>query len=341
MKKSPFSVVACLVCFCPIFFGLGVSAAETVTVTDQAGRTVSVAQPVNRVATTFIPATLFALSADLSEALVGASNKDGTGSVYEALTDPDHPPVLVGNRSSGLNLETIFSLKPDLVIMYGQKDGIRMADHITAMGIPAIVIMPESMPAVREALELIGRASGRTSHVNEVLKAMAAMEQRITDRLGDVPPKKVYYTSSRLLTTISGDMLQNEMIKMAGGINVSENTHGFFVTVSREQLLSWNPEVILASDRLAEDEKERLFTPAYSSVRAVRDHTIFKVPAETYWDFPSPLAMAGVAWMAGRIHPDVFPGKEIRSEISRLYDTLFGPGFSRAHPRVVGNTEKP
>jgi len=306
------------------------------TVTDQAGRRVRVDQPVERVVTTFIPATLFALCSDLGNAIVGASTKDTSASLYEAIIDPENPPVLVGNRTAGLSLETIFSLKPDLVIMYGQKDGIRMAERLTSMGVPAIVIMPESMAGIKDALDLIGRASGKKAHTDRVVNAMTRVETLMAKRLGGCLRHKTYYASSGLLSTISGQMLQNEMIRMAGGINVSEQTRGFFVTVSREQLLSWNPEVIIASDRLTRDARSKLDSPEFCTVQAVREKKIFRVPAETYWDFPSPLAVAGVLWMAANIHPKVFSGKEVRFETERLYDTIFGKGFSGKYPIVVG-----
>ncbi len=334
MKKILYFVFSMVCCWQTVCLS------AEVVVTDQAGRKVSIPQPVNRVVTTFIPASLFALCADLSDALVGASNKDGTASIYEALVDPDHPPVLVGNRSVGLSLETIFSLKPDLVIMYGQKDGIRLADHLTKMGVPAIVIVPETMTGVKQSLDLIGRASGRTKHTDAVISAMEAIEARLTHTLKQRPRKKVYYAGSRLLTTVSGDMLQHEMIKIAGGTNVSENTHGFFITVSREQLLSWNPEVIIASDRIARQEKQKLENQEFSALSAVKKGAIFEVPAQTYWDFPSPLAMAGILWMAGCTHPDLFPKDTVQAEINRLYDTIFGKGFSRKHPLVTGSVDQ-
>ncbi|PID74587.1 MAG: hypothetical protein CSB28_02505 [Desulfobacterales bacterium] len=135
-----------LICICSISL---TAESREITVTDQAGRNVVIQQPVKRVVTTFIPATLFALSAGLKDRLVGASSKDVSNSVYEALINPEAPPKLVGNRSVGLNLETISSLKPDLIIMYGQKDGIRTADRLTKLGFPAIVIIPESLDACR------------------------------------------------------------------------------------------------------------------------------------------------------------------------------------------------
>lgn len=322
--------------FAFLFTCQSVCYANMIMVTDQAGRTVAVAQPVKRVVTTFIPATIFALSAGLGNVLVGASNKDITSSIYQALVDPKHPPVLVGNRTVGLSFETIFSLKPDLVIMYGQEDGIRLADRLTSLGIPAIVILPESITKMTETLDIIGTASERKPHTNKVVRALENIQEMMLKKCSNADRYKVYYATNQILCTVSGDMLQNEMIDLAGGRNVSAGTHGFFMTINQEQLLSWNPDIIIASERLGQDALERIWSPEFAIIQAVKKRQVFRVPAETYWDFPSPLAMAGVLWMSSQIHPDIFPKNEIRSEIDALYDTIFGKGFSQKHPKVVG-----
>lgn len=310
--------------------------AGEIQVVDQAGRTVAVNQPVKRVVTTFIPSTIFALSAGLKDELVGASNKDGTSSIYEALTDPNNKPVLVGNRSVGLSLETIASLKPDLVIMYGQKDGVRIADKLTDLGIPAIIIMPESMNDMIETMALIGKAAGKEAHTDKVVSAMKKMKQLVENQTKEKNIPTTYYAANNLLRTVSGDMLQNEMIHIGGGQNVSANTKGFFVNISREQLLAWSPEVIICSDRLTDQAIKKLYSPEFSSIKAIKTKNIYRVPEETYWDFPSPLAMAGMLWMSSKIQPDSYKDVNIQKEINQFYDILFGAGFSASNPKVVG-----
>ena len=60
------------------------------------------------------------------------------------------------------------------------------------------------------------------------------------------------------------------------------------------------------------------------------------MPNETYWDFPSPLAMAGILWMSSKIHPKLLYEDKVQAEIETLYDTIFGSGFSKNYPRILG-----
>ena len=310
--------------------------AGEITVQDQAGRKVVIQQPVERVITTFIPATICAMSAGLKDKLVGASSKDETSSIYEVLINKENPPILVGNRTVGLNLETISSLQPDLVIMYGQKDGVRTAERLTALGFPAIIIKPETLLDMQKSMELIGLAAGQEAHTNKVVAAMSKIEKKVTAHVKGKGMPSVYYATSDLLRTVSGDMLQNEMIGLAGGRNVSEQTKGFFVNISKEQLSAWNPEIIICSDRLAPKELDRINLAEFVDISARKTKRIYRIPEDTYWDFPSPLAMAGVLWMSNRVHPEVYSEREVEKEIAQFYDTLFGDGFAEKYPKVIG-----
>lgn len=332
MKRMSFFVVLLVVCLTS-----NASSARSVTVVDQVGRTVRVKQPVARVVTTFIPSTVFALVAGLKGALVGASSQDSSLSIYDAVMGDLPQPVLVGNRSIGLNLETIVSLKPDLVIMYGQKDGVRVADKLTALGIPAIVIVPETLEDMVATLNLIGQAAGTTMHTDKVVAVMAALQQRIDAKVSGLKMRpKLYYATGSLLRTVSGEMLQNEMITRAGGINVSQDTQGFFVSITREQLLAWNPDALLCSGRLSDQSLQELYSPELSGLAAVKKQAVFRFPKGTYWDFPSSLSIAGVLWLGNKLHPQEFSDIDVQGEITTLYDTIFGDGFSQQHPYVVG-----
>lgn len=314
------------------------SRANQITIQDQAGRDVTIKQPVERVVTTFIPATIFALCAGLGDKLVGASTKDTTSSIYEALIPKNKPPVLVGNRTIGVNLETIASLHPDLVILYGQKDGVRLANRLTKLGFPAVVIVPETFAGMTKSLAIIGEATGQQKHTDKVIAAMTEIVLKVQQRVVHKEKPSVYYATSNLLRTVSGDMLQNEMITFAGGRNVSEQTKGFFISISREQFSAWNPDIILCSDRLPTTEIARINSPEFMNITARKENNIFRVPQETYWDFPSPLAMAGLLWMSDKIHPEASADDTLQQEIDHYYDTIFGEGFSKKFPNVVGNT---
>lgn len=81
---------------------------------------------------------------------------------------------------------------------------------------------------------------------------------------------------------------------------------------------------------------DRLNSPEFFNITAQKQHNIFRIPKETYWDFPSPLAMAGVLWMSSKIHSEVYKEGVVQQEIEQFYDTIFGAGFSKNFPSVVG-----
>ncbi len=129
-------------------------------ITDMTGRRVVITGPVKRVVSTFKPASLCVLSLGFAHTLVGVDNSSRKDPLQQAVWPDIQHLAGVGTKSMGINLETLVSLEPDLVIFYSQNDGLSATEKLTAMGIPCIVILPESFDSILEAMALIAHAMG-------------------------------------------------------------------------------------------------------------------------------------------------------------------------------------
>ena len=155
-------LIGLLTAVCLVFTPRMVSALENHEriITDMAGRNVVIAGPVHRVVTTFKPASLCVLSLGLAHTLVGVDNSTRKDPLQLAVWPEIGNLAGVGTKSMGINLETLVSLKPDLVIFYSQNDGLPATEKLTAMGIPCLVILPESFDSIQRAMEIIAQAMG-------------------------------------------------------------------------------------------------------------------------------------------------------------------------------------
>ena len=103
-------------------------------VVDMAGRKVDLPAKVNRIVTTFKPATLCVLALGLGDRLVGVD----PGSTRERLQISVIPALAkaapVGDKSKGVNFEAVVSLKPDLVVLYAQSGGPELAGRLASLG---------------------------------------------------------------------------------------------------------------------------------------------------------------------------------------------------------------
>ncbi len=302
---------------------------QTRTLVDMVGRTVTLARPVNRIVTTFKPTTLCLFSMGLQDKLVGID----TSSKKDPLTLAVMPEVAsltaVGSKSTGINFETVTSLKPDLVVLYAQKDGLDLAQRLGVMDIPSIIILPESFESVKTSLSIIARAAGVPERADGVVKLMDGVLQMVEQRvasLGVQDLKTGYFASSRgLFSTATGSMLQDEIFQRAGVVNVAHDLQGYFQDVSPEQLLRWNPDLMVISQHLHNPVAKRLNDPVLSRVTAVVNRDVYRSPSNLApWDFPSPLAVLGTLWLANRAYPDLFSDLDLGVAVDQFHVELFG-----------------
>ncbi len=302
---------------------------ESRTFQDMIGRTVTLTRPVNRIVTTFKPTTLCLFSLGFQDKLVGID----TSSKKDPLTLAVMPEVAdltaVGSKSTGINFETVTSLKPDLVILYAQKDGLDLAQRLEVMGIPSIIIVPESFESVKISLNIIARAAGVPERAHGVVKLMDGVLQMVEQRvasLGVAARKTGYFASSRgLFSTATGSMLQDEIFQRAGVVNVAHDLQGYFQDVSPEQLLRWNPDLMVISQHLHNPVARRLNDPVLSRVTAVVNRDVYRSPSNLApWDFPSPLAVLGTLWLANRAYPELFSDLDLGVAVDQFHAKLFG-----------------
>ena len=114
---------------------------ETRTCKDMAGRNVTICGDVERIVTTFKPATLSLFSLGLQGKIVGIDTGSKRDRLFQAVLPEVSGLTGVGSKSTGINFETVVSLAPDLVILYAQKDGIELAERLAVMKIPSIIIL--------------------------------------------------------------------------------------------------------------------------------------------------------------------------------------------------------
>ncbi len=301
---------------------------KTRIITDMAGRKVTLHGEARRIIPTFKPVTLCILSLGLQDRLVGID----THSKKDKLTRAVFPGVSqltgVGTKSTGINLETMLSLKPDLVVLYAQKDGMSLAARLETMGIPAIIILPESMDNIKRSLDIISQAVGIPQGSSRAISTMDKVLELVQSRVRTIPQekrKRAYFASSRsFFNTAAGNMLQDNILSRAGMINVSHGLKGYFQDISPEQFLAWNPDIIFISRNLNAQGRKSMKNLALQKVTALAQQEIHRFPSNLApWDFPSPLSVLGTLWAACRAYPEYFQDIDFTAYANNFHHILF------------------
>ncbi len=303
------------------------------TLTDMAGREVTVEREPQRIVSGYYISSSACIALGLRERLVGVEDKAGQRPIY-SLAAPELMELPNVGSAKAFDLEACVAAEPDLVILpMKQKD---TAAALEELGIPALLVLPESHQQVLEMFDLIGTAANAKAAA-ETLSGyytgkLAAVEE-LTAGLSDEERPVVYIggTSSYLTTAPSG-MYQASLITSAGGANASADIDGnAWTEISYEQLLAMDPDVIViptnnfataAPEYTAEDV---LADPQLSEVSAVKNGAVYQMPTGfEAWDSPAPSGVLGALWMLKTLHPDLYGGDQFAADVQDFYQTFYG-----------------
>src|SRR3984893_18833246 len=303
--------------------------ARAATVTDRAGRVVPVPARVERVFPAGPPAAIF-LYTLAPELLIGwPRTNPPEGREFPFSHGGGRPEVgRITGRGNTANLEVVLALKPDLILDVGSVNPtyISLADRVQQQtGIPYAVLDGrfEGIPLSYRTLgALIGWHEQGESLARNAEETMKTITQRVGSISPDRRPRVYYARGPRGLETGLGGSINVETIELVAQ-NVAGGTRGGLANVSIEQVLLWNPDVIITIDQ---DFAANVYSdPAWAPVGAVRAYRVHLSPKLPFgWvDFPPAVnRLIGLWWLAKILYPDLFP-EDLRALTREFYARFY------------------
>jgi len=297
------------------------------TVTDQSGRQVVIGGSVERIVSGYYISSSVCIALGVADKLVGIEARADTRPIYTA-AKPELLALPSVGTSKNFNLEACLDLKPDLVILpYQLRDA---ADTLTEMGVPAILVIPESYDGVIEMISVIGQAAGAEERAGRLIAWCNDTREAVEKLTAGLRFRPSVYMCgvSSWLTTAPGDMFQATLIEMAGGINAAGAIDGSgWTEISYEHLLSLDPEVMVIPSEAGYGIDDILSDPLLAELRAIGNGKVFAMtrPLEA-WDSPVPACMLGVKWLLNLLHPDVYSDDELMRETGAFYREFYNIG---------------
>ena len=304
------------------------ASAYPITVTDQAGRTVTIEKEPQKLVSGYYISTSAIIALDLKDKLVGIEAKAKQRAIY-TLSAPELIDLPNVGTAKEFNLEGCAALAPDLVILPVKLKSA--ADSLTALGIDVLLVNPEDQQLLEEMITLIGKVTNTADKANALLGFISEQTEHLTTSLASAEKPKVYLAgNSNLLSTAGSAMYQSDMIRLAGGANVAADiTDTYWVEISYEQLLTWNPEyIILASDATYTVE-DVMTNPNLAGCEAVKNGKVFKMPSKAEaWDSPVPGGILGAVWLSSVLHSDICTEASVNDIIDTYYETFYDFKYS-------------
>jgi iron complex transport system substrate-binding protein len=303
-------------------------AVRAATVTDGAGRAVPVPERVERVFPAGPPASIF-LYTLAPELLIGWPRANRPEEREFLLPDVGGRPEVgrITGRGNTANLEVVLALKPDLILDVGSASPtyVSLAERVQQQtGIP-YALLDGRFDGIPLGYRTLGALIGRREQGEAFARSAEDTIKTITQRVGTIPPERrprVYYARGpRGLETGLGGSINVETIELIAR-NVADGTRGGLANVSIEQVLLWNPEIIVTIDHdFAANVLSDLAWAPVAAVRARRVHLSPKLPFG-WVDFPPTVnRLIGLWWLAKILYPDLFP-EDLRA-LTRAFYTRF------------------
>lgn len=298
--------------------------AASVVVTDQAGREVSLEKPAETIVSTYYISTALLIALGCEDKLTGIEMKAEQRQLYQ-LAAPQLLELPAVGSGKGINVEEIAALDPDVVILPARLQ--EQAEALETLSIPVVVVNPETQEDFEACVALLSEVTGTKEKGEELLAYYKEKREMAEELTKDLERPAVYLSSaSSYLSTCTSKMYQNDLIRIAGGRNVSEElTEGYFTEISPEQILLWNPDYMFAVNNAEYALPDIAADPALAQVSAVKENRIFTFPSQIEpWDYPTPSSVLGILWLTYKLHPEVYSGEQYLQDAEEFYATYFG-----------------
>lgn len=309
---------------------LAPGSARAATVTDAAGRAVPIPVQVTRVFPAGPPAAilLYTLAPDL---LLGWPRANRGPELEFLLPDIGRRPEVgrLTGRGNTANLEVVLALKPELIVDSGSvtETYISLANRVQEQtGIP-YALLNGRFDRIPESYRLLGQLIGRPNEAEALAAYAETVMKTVRGRVAAVPADKrprVYYARGpRGLETGLAGSINVETMEFLGARNVAAAQRGGLANVSIEQVLNWNPEVIVTIDQdfAAGARSDPRWTPI-EAVRTGRVHLSPKLPFG-WVDFPPAVnRLIGLWWLGKILYPALFP-EDLRERTRDFYTRFY------------------
>ena len=324
--------------------GTEVSAVRTFT--DSVGRKVQIPQTINRIAPSGPMAQIFLFTL-VPDRFVGWSGKPAPELMPYLSQSMRNLPVFgqFYGSSSTLNMEALISARPDLIIDIGERKPsiVRDIDDVqNRTGIPTVFIEAGSFDSYGKTYRDLGRLLKTEDQAEELAQfseSTVAYFKNLRDQLArERRTVRLYYGEdpSGLMTIASGS-LHSQTIEFAGLVNVADlaNKGGSGRNqVSMEQLLLWDPDLILLTNgaQASELQKDSLFR----QLRAVQQGKVYDIPVEPYnWVArpPSVNRLIGLYWVAHLAYPNLVDRRTLENKLREFYSLFYHTSLSDADLR--------
>jgi iron complex transport system substrate-binding protein len=279
--------------------------ASSIAITDVAGRKVTI---------NGIPQHIISLAPSNTEILFGLGDGRGVVAVDDFSDYPADVKSLpkIGGTSDKYNFEQIVALKPDLILAAGitPPDVLKKLEDLK-LTVVVLGIEKTTFDSILTDIALAGQITGRADQAKKVTDSMKQRVDSIKAKVAAAKTKaRVYWeldaTDPTKPYTVGPGTFVNDIITMAGGVNVFANASTTYPQISAEQVVAMNPEVIILPDAAYGVTVDSVLKrPGWQGIDAVKKKHVYPID-DALVSRPALRVVDGIEAAAKLIHPELF-----------------------------------
>jgi iron complex transport system substrate-binding protein len=204
--------------------------------------------------------------------------------------ESDYPPQALQKRRIGSfwqpDIEAVLACRPTLVITESFEQQNVLASRLKGIGCRTVVVDVWSISELHTAIYAIGQAVDRSAQAEQLIHRLKRKQDQVAARHQNAAdkPKVLWVIQRQPLRAAGRNSFPNELIEIAGGINVVTETVYRYPPISAEFLLGTMPDVIIEPteetvDPTAQLQAARAFYAKYP-VPAVQHGRIYVIDAD-------------------------------------------------------------
>jgi len=226
----------------------------------------------------------------------------------------NYPPEVKQVPSIGpyypLNIEGILALKPDLVVAMGEQ--AEWTAQLEQLGVKVFLIDPKSIDDVQATIVSVGQVTGHRREAEHLAESIRQRIEAVARKVATIPQAgrvRVFYeVYADPLMTVGPQCLIGQMVTAAGGLSISADSDLDYPTISAEEVINRDPQVIVFPDvhgTATEGAAGIKSRPGWASISAVRDGRIYPVDPDVF-SRAGPRVGDAVETLARLLYPEVF-----------------------------------
>jgi iron complex transport system substrate-binding protein len=240
---------------------------------------------------------------------------------------------VVSMPDESVNKELVVKLDPDVIFASPTEQQVPEAIQ-RSLGIPvAALASMGSFDGLLEEIEIVGTLTGQEARAGELVRYFREKIQVISRSIGSVKEEERPETYLAFWSSLVRTPVFYEPVLIAGGKNVAQNLLPSYLgslgtVVSLEQIVEWNPDVILVHGSYLPQERQVtvegiLDDRRLGSVKAVRNRRVYYTPGFWYWWDPAGVLVETV-YLAGLFHPEKFVRFDLEAEANAIFEVFYG-----------------